>query len=95
MEVACLYCVDQCQQQIPIPYLFFCMNAKKKYSNWNTDYHYHEVITVNKAKASDCILCGRCEAVCPQHLKIRELMKEVSKEFDINRITFRLILGRV
>ncbi|MBR2255652.1 MAG: 4Fe-4S dicluster domain-containing protein, partial [Candidatus Methanomethylophilaceae archaeon] len=33
-------------------------------------------------KASDCIGCGGCEDVCPQHLPIRELLSDVSKVFD-------------
>ena len=33
-------------------------------------------------KASDCIKCGRCEAMCPQHLPIRTLLQEVAKVFE-------------
>jgi predicted aldo/keto reductase-like oxidoreductase len=36
---------------------------------------------VNKGKASDCIGCGKCEKACPQHLEIRKLLKQASKEF--------------
>ncbi|MCR5168638.1 MAG: 4Fe-4S dicluster domain-containing protein, partial [Oscillospiraceae bacterium] len=34
------------------------------------------------ARASDCIACGQCEGVCPQHLPIIELLKEASQIFD-------------
>ena len=33
-------------------------------------------------KASDCLECGQCEGVCPQHLPIPDLMKEAAGLFD-------------
>ncbi|MBR6165824.1 MAG: 4Fe-4S dicluster domain-containing protein [Clostridia bacterium] len=33
-------------------------------------------------KAADCIACGQCEGVCPQHLPIIGLMQKVSERFD-------------
>jgi predicted aldo/keto reductase-like oxidoreductase len=33
-------------------------------------------------KASECIKCGKCEKVCPQHLQIRDLLKDVAKTFE-------------
>ena len=78
---ACRYCTDGCPKKISIPDLFACMNAKKIYHDWNTDYYYG-LHTKNGGKASDCIGCGRCEKSCPQHLPIRELLKDVTKEFE-------------
>ena len=34
------------------------------------------------AKASDCLKCGQCEDICPQHLSIRELLEDVAKVFE-------------
>ena len=31
---------------------------------------------------SDCVKCGRCEKVCPQHLPIRRLLEDVAKKFE-------------
>lgn len=81
---ACRYCTDGCPSKITIPDLFACLNAKRVFHNWNTDYYYHNVHTVQNGKASECIKCGRCEQVCPQHLPIRKLLTEVAGEFENN-----------
>jgi hypothetical protein len=79
---ACRYCVEGCPKHISIPDLFACMNAKKVFHDWNQDYYYNEVHTAQNGKASDCIKCGKCEKICPQHLEIRRLLEDVAKEFE-------------
>lgn len=81
---ACRYCTDGCPSKITIPDLFACLNAKRVFHNWNTDYYYHNVHTVKNGKDSECIKCGRCEQVFPQHLPIRKLLTEVAGEFENN-----------
>ena len=79
---ACRYCVDGCPAHISIPDLFACLNAKRTNQGGHPEYYYENVHTVRNGKASDCVKCGQCEAACPQHLPIRELLEAVAKEFE-------------
>ena len=79
---ACRYCTDGCPKHIAIPDLFACMNAKRVCHDWNAEHNYEDICAKQGCKASDCIQCGKCEQSCPQHLHIRDLLKEVAKEFE-------------
>ena len=80
----CHYCIEenQCPEHIRIPYLFECLNSKKVFHNKFMDHRYNTLTTNGNGKASDCIKCGGCEKVCPQHLPIRDLLEQVAAEFE-------------
>ena len=81
---ACHYCVldNDCPKHIQIPELFHCYNQKTTFHNWNQDYYYNNILTRDHGKASDCLKCGKCERICPQHLPIRKLLEQVAGEFE-------------
>lgn len=78
---SCRYCTDGCPKHIAIPDLFATMNTRQLYRDWNAGYYY-DIHTMDGRKASDCVKCGKCEHVCPQHLPIRKLLEDVAKEFE-------------
>lgn len=82
---SCSYCIEEneCPMGIRIPDMFSSLNAHEAFHNWNTGYYYSNIITGNgHGKASECIKCGKCERVCPQHLEIRKLLENVARTFE-------------
>lgn len=79
----CRYCTPGCPMNIQIPDLFTAYNSVKMYgANRRYDTYYKDHSTGDYQKASACIECGQCEGVCPQHLEIISLLKEVAEVFD-------------
>ena len=74
---ACRYCVDGCPAGIPIPEIFAWANeTHKKDGNPKKAYADFEV------NGSACLECGRCETECPQHLHIRDLLKQIHQSAE-------------
>ncbi|MCR5420751.1 MAG: aldo/keto reductase [Lachnospiraceae bacterium] len=79
---SCKYCCDGCPKKISIPDVFRTVNTLRRYpDDWRSKNFYAGLIQ-RSGKASDCIACGQCERVCPQHLPIIELLKEASEILD-------------
>ncbi len=79
---ACKYCCDGCPKKISIPDVFRTVNTLRRYpEDWRAGNFYSGLIQ-RSGKASDCIACGQCESVCPQHLPIIELMREAAELLD-------------
>ncbi|MCR5655555.1 MAG: aldo/keto reductase [Lachnospiraceae bacterium] len=76
---ACKYCTPGCPMQISIPDVFRTINTLRRYpDDWRSKNFYAGLIA-RSGKASDCIACGQCEGVCPQHLPIIELLKDAAE----------------
>jgi len=81
---SCRYCVEGCPKNISIPDLFTCYNQKVQFNDNNCKFYYSNYTTASKnlGKASDCIKCGKCEKICPQHLPIRKYLEDVAQMFE-------------
>ena len=77
---SCHYCTKGCPMNIPIPEIFTVINRRRGSAEFRTLREY-AIVTEGKGKASDCIACGQCEAICPQHLPIISLL-EKSRELE-------------
>ena len=63
--------------------LFFrFMREDLKQKGWTINFSNYDKLTEKFGKASDCIQCGQCEGVCPQHLTIISYLKDVAKHFE-------------
>lgn len=81
---SCHYCIEEnhCPKDILIPDVFACLNAKSLFNDWNQKVYYRNVLTKGHGKASECLKCGKCEKVCPQHLEIRKLLTQAAGAFE-------------
>ncbi len=83
---ACHYCTDGCPMHIAIPEYFSLYNEDMREhleeKGWTINFSNYDSLTRKFGKAGDCIQCGQCEGVCPQHLSIIEYLKDVAKHYE-------------
>ncbi|RDY23541.1 aldo/keto reductase [Romboutsia maritimum] len=77
----CKYCVP-CPMGVDIPSCFELLNNFSMFNNLEQlKLNYYSVLQEEKCDASKCQQCGKCEEQCPQHIKIRNKLKEVEDIF--------------
>ena len=80
---SCRYCTPGCPMNISIPDVFRAVNTMTLYGDvFRPKAFYGGVIGQGHGRASDCIGCGQCEGVCPQHLPIIDLLKDAVGKLD-------------
>ena len=82
----CDYCAVDCPMNVQISRVFSLYNAdlqEADFKPWSSHEELYEnlALTEGMGVASDCIECGNCESHCPQHLEIRQYLKDVAEHF--------------
>ena len=76
---SCNYCAKVCPNDIGISGSFAAMNLLTLYGNRQRaqDREHWLVGEAGKKSAAECLKCGACEQVCPQHIAIRAELEKV------------------
>lgn len=75
---SCRYCTEYCQQELDIPTLIDLYN-EHKFTNGGFMAPF-ALQAMDKSKHPDaCVACGHCEEVCPQEIKISEVLADFAK----------------
>ncbi len=76
----CRYCMP-CPKGVDIPGNFYYYNLMYMENKKTARSGFMQVMGLreNPGYATQCVGCGKCEAHCPQHLPIREKLKEADK----------------
>jgi len=78
----CKYCMEGCPKKIAIPKYFRIYNDYKRFSRMDHAKWHMKETAKNNGLPSDCIKCGKCEKVCPQHLEITKFLEDIAIELE-------------
>lgn len=78
----CRYCLKDCPQNVAIPGTFKTINDYLIYHDLESVKRSYAWETSSRAKASECVACGNCEAVCPQSIQIIEELSKAAKVLE-------------
>ena len=80
---ACDYCAKVCPMEIGISGTFAAKNLYTLYGNMKVAAGREKWLVEGRGRkyASECIGCGSCEEVCPQHIGIREELEKAAELF--------------
>lgn len=75
---ACRYCTTHCPQELPIPEIIALYNEHKVTSSYGFGFIAPMALSTwpEEKKPSACLGCRSCETVCPQQIKISEMMAD-------------------
>lgn len=76
----CGYCMP-CPKGVDIPTAFRCYNHMytENKSSGRMEYLQITALQKNMSDIKHCVECGKCESHCPQHIAIRQKLKEAGK----------------
>ena len=77
----CNYCSKVCPMDIGISLSFRAVNDLLVFGNLKEALRRESIVAGmhGKKRANECLKCGACEEVCPQHINIREELERVVK----------------